>query len=477
MTKTLSFFLLILMVGCTCCPRAEPIDVPCAAIEQAQQEGSSDLIENGCEILPEDWWLMFDDPQLTEFIETAFERNPTLQIAHANILLAAANANRVRSFLFPSITLGADVSRQKLSETGLFPTGPPFGLPVYFTQTETELNLTYDFDIWGKNRNAWGAALGEVQAKLADEAFKRLQLGILVAMTYYALQIDYQRINIVNALIRNETEYVELIKQRVDANLESMITLQSAQSNLTAVKQALLQVQADQAANEYQLKTYLAGDFDEEFEPIELDFCSLPRIPIPDNLPLHLIAQRPDIIAQLWLIDSTTKQIKVAEAGFYPDLNLAALFGFQTLHLPKLLTWPSSYFNIDPAISLPIFQGGRLIANLRTSEAQYDLAVYEYNNLVLNAVRDVLDGLALLRNAEQQYQEQKMNLDFQRKSFELTSLRVAHHLNSELDQLVSEENMLIARDQEVVALGNTIQKVLFLIKALGGGYYACSEEN
>src|SRR5262249_37028422 len=156
--------------------------------------------------------------------------------------------------------------------------------------------------------------------------------------------------------------------------------------------------------------------------------------------------------------------------------NLVALFGYQTIHLHKLFQWKSSYFNVDPAFTLPIFDGWRLLSNLRISEVNFDLAVLHYNELVLNAAKEVLDGLAVLTNTYQQYKEvEHKTLDLE-KLLHLTELRVAHDLNSRLDFLISQQNFLIALDQEIVAFGNAIQASLSLIKALGGGYYnACFE--
>ena len=111
---------------------------------------------------------------------------------------------------------------------------------------------------------------------------------------------------------------------------------------------------------------------------------------MPHNLPLHLISQRADIAAQIKLIQSAGDLIKVAEAGFYPDFNLNAFFGFQTIHFAQLFKWDSTFFNVDPAMTLPIFDGGRLIADLRKSEIDYNGAILQYNQLVIDAASEVL---------------------------------------------------------------------------------------
>jgi NodT family efflux transporter outer membrane factor (OMF) lipoprotein len=505
--KSLSYFLLIMvLVLATSCSRssatcANPIDPPENALEMAKQKASASPAFLINATLPDEWWLLFEDEQLDQFMQMVFTKNPTLQEARTNILLAKYTAQKVRSFLYPSLNLGGDVSRQKLSQTGLaatagsggeahditsmpvppaltppLPPGGTGGLPVYFTQYETELGLTYDFDIWGKNRKTLQAAIGEVYAKKADEAFTRLQLGISLAQVYFQLQIDYKRLSIAQAFLKNQNRYLELTQQLTEANIDPVQRVHTSQTYVASASQAILQIQADIAVNEYQLQAYLASSFEEEIHPIQVENKRLPKVPLPTSLPLHLIAHRPDIAAQLWLIESAGLQIQVAKAGFYPDVNLTALFGFQSLRLHDLLQWRSSFFNVNPAFTLPIFDGGRLTANLRYNEVSYDQAIYHYNNLVFNAVKEALSGIALLQNAEQQLQQYKSRLRAQEELFELTQIRLANHLDSDLDYLISEQNVLGARDQELIALGNTIQSILVLIKALGGGYEACQTE-
>jgi NodT family efflux transporter outer membrane factor (OMF) lipoprotein len=461
--------------------RAETIPVPNCALSQAIQDSCQDkvLVESD-EWIRQDWWNLFDDPQLTCFIETALTNNPTLQAARARIILAAANADRMRASLFPNFTWGADVAREKLSKTGVVPFGNvdapvnpgtgPNRIPEYFTQYETQLTLDYEFDLWGKNRNSVRAALGEMAARIADSAFADLQMSYWVARVYFKLQTEYRLRAIAKAVVENRERYFQLIAERVKRGIDTALTRNTAQSNLSLAKQALLVIEGDIAVHEHELKTYLAGDFQEEIACTQVIEKSLPKIPLPVDLPLHLIAKRPDIASQIWLIESASRTIDVAEASFYPDFSLMALFGFQTIHFQELFKWPSTYFNIDPAVSLPIFDGGRRMANLEGSRVNYDLAVFEYNNRILNAVKEVLDGLAILRNTEAQFEQFKEVAALQENNYRLTLLRTANKIDSELVTLLAKEQFLKAEEREVRSSGQTVEAVLSLIKAIGGGY-------
>ena len=263
--------------------------------------------------------------------------------------------------------------------TGFAPlaaTGGVNAIPVYFTQYETELILNYNFDIWGKNRNMWLSALSEMYASAADEAFSRLMLSTSVAQVYMRLQTEYREKEIANALVENKLNYLDYSQKRLQNNLESAISINSAEASLAQARQLLQRIEATILVDEYQLKTYLAGNFEEEIVNSSIAERELPAVPLPQEIPLRLISRRPDIAAQIWLIESAGRQIEVAKAGFYPDFNLFALFGCRTIHLNKLFQWRSSDFNVDPAFTLPIFEGGRLVANWRGSEVNYNLAIF-----------------------------------------------------------------------------------------------------
>ncbi len=328
----------------------------------------------------------------------------------------------------------------------------------------------------GKNRNTLSAAIGEVQAQLADEAFTRLELGIAVAQTYFILQTQYKRLEILKSLVGVQEQYLSLVKKLVTGSLADVMIQHNAELNLTSARQTVIQLEGEIAVNEYQLKAYLAGNFEELIDNTYIIDQPLPKVPLPNDLPMHLIGNRPDITAQLWLIESAGKQIEVAEAGFYPDFNLSALYGYQTIHFRDWFKWPSSFYNVDPSFNLPIFDGGRLLANLRGSEVNYNLAIYQYNEMVLNAAKEVLDGIAVLRNAEAQENETNRYLEYQEKNFEITERRIKNHLSSGLDYLDGLQKVLEAQDQQTNARGKTIQAILSLIKALGGGYEVCIEE-
>jgi len=494
--STLVVFLVFFLAACMPVPQVFRFETPQVALEQAVQDVIHEpFIAYGQEF-PRDWWTIFDDPQLSDYIKTLEEQNPTLQYAEAKISFAMAKAMQARSLLFPTLILGGDASRQKFSETALIQfdkyeapgttgvnqalraqTGGVGGTPVYFTQYETEFNLNYDFDFWGKNRNVLAAAIGEVNAQIADLAFTRLTLGIELARAYYRLQIDLERRKIINALVQNQSRIVGFTQELEKQHLGDLIGVLNAETELDGIKQTLLEVEADIIVQETLLKSLLSGSFEEEIADIEVVQRPLPVIPVPQDLSVSLIAARPDVSAQLWLIQSAGRQIDIARAGFYPNFSLNALFGFQTIHLQDFFKWPSSFYNVDPAFTLPIFDGGRLMANLRGSEVNYNLAILRYNELVINAVREALQSLKILTVDNAKLEVAIQTEERQNTLLALTEERFQNHLDAEPDLLRCEKKLLWIQDQKCLLLGNNIQSMLALVKALGGGYHSCIAED
>lgn len=475
------------LAGCTTISEVGVIEPPQAALDCAFNDAEDPELFYNARV-PENWWLLFDNAELSLLIEEAHAKNPSLQAAFNSIDASAAIASRVRSSLYPYLSWGADASRQKLSTTGVIPfeTGPkgsgtpvivvpatPGGaspIPEYFSLYETELNFKYEFDFWNKNRNTFYAAIGKVQANIAEYEYAKLELGIAVAKAYYDLQISYGRLKNAEKLEENRKNYYLAVKERVGANIDTVLSLQSAEFVWIDAKDRLLEVQADIAVNKYQLQALLAGRFDEMICPIAIKEMPLPRIPLPQDLPLNLISKRADITAQLWLIESAGRQIEVAKAGFYPNFNLMGFFGYQTIHFPELFKWPSSFYNIDPAVSLPIFDGGRLQADLDGSQIQYNLAILQYNQLVLDAAEEVLEALAVLKIQAARLDQMERKVQEQTEYNQLIALKIQHHIGNQLDLLTSEGNLLLAEDQEWIARGKMYHSLLNLIHALGGGY-------
>ena len=168
---------------------------------------------------------------------------------------------------------------------------------------------------------------------------------------------------------------------------------------------------------------------------------------LPGVLPSELLGRRPDIVAARWRVEAADKQIKVAKTKFYPSFNLTALAGVVAPNVGDLLKSSSTFAYIGPALSLPIFEGGKLRANLANTDAQYDLAVANYNQTVLDALRDVADRVNAVRSLAQQAQSQQQAVDTARAAFDLAQQRYRAGIGSYLDVLTAQSTLLQSQQQ------------------------------
>lgn len=470
-------FILImcLITGCavpTCDVEEGQTGDPTCALYKASDEAQAGQTFRTSEWIDDAWWQMFGDEQLNEIITRSLSKNPSLKVSEAKALLANAEAKTTAAILYPFLDANADALRYHISHTGPFGKIPPTTFPFNYTQYDLNLQFSWEIDWWGKNWNALRAAIGEVQASIADTAQARLALSVTVAEAYFRYQIDLRRMKLAQRLVENLQRTVELVKFRIKQGLETDITLNVTLGGLLNAKDKLIALEQDALLMEDRLRMYLAGEFLDEFEEAEGLIGLKAPFPLPAELPLDLLSHRPDITAQIWRVEKAARNINVARAQFYPNLNIMGLIGFQTISIKKLFEGDSLQGNGGPAIHLPIFEGGRLRANLEGAQWEYAIAVNQYNDLVFHAVADTLDAIISL---------QKLNTRLQdvgdvTKTFEennrLFKQRLKHNLSSELDVLVSERDVLSSQDAEWVLQFSIDQAMLGLINALGGGYSA-----
>lgn len=478
MRLTITICLLFcLVVGLTGCHHAYKdciIEAPEETLEQGRQLAlTSQMFEDADWPENQEWWTRFNDPQLNAFVAQALANNPTIQIADVKVRIAEAKAGRARAPLYPSFSYDAASTRHEDSKTSLIPVTTTPGVPSFpfnYTLTRMTLDFTYEIDWWQKNRNTLKAALGEVQAAIADADQAKLMLTLSVAEYYFRIQTNFQRETLAKELVENRTKLRDLAKDRVQKGIDTDIGLQQAEIDLLSSKEFLENIQQDIVVSKSDLHALIAGDFQEEVKQIPLKIGQFGPFPLPHCLSIDLLAHRPDITAQLWRIQSATDKTKVAEALFYPDLDLRGLIGFETITINKLLHKDSQVAALGPALHLPIFQGGLLRANLQEKQEDYNLAIQEYNQLVLNAVKETLQGMNTLRMTTDRLHTLHEASQATDAIYKLTTLRFEKNLNSAIDVLRAQNNLLSIRDNEYVLYGYSLLAALSLIKATGGGY-------
>lgn len=455
----------------------------CTKIPQhdlAEQTSSSCLDSSECEALSsgqfsegewpsEAWWEDYGDPNLNQLIQAALESSPTLKSAEERMKVAIQGANSQRGYLFPEIDLMASDTWWHVGKNTIFRHFAP-NIPPAFNQIDLDLIFSYEFDFWGKNRAAYEAALGEASAYRADLAQSTLILTTSIAYSYFQYQLTSLQLELLKKIARNHGQQDSLAKNRFTNALDTAIQEEDVlQSSLEAQK-AVIAAEEDLKVLEVQIKALSGLGQDAKIVISPPGSIADDRFLLPSNISLDLLARRPDLESKRWLAEQAAQEIHVAKTAFYPDINLLAVAGLDSVKFNQFFKRQSALSILRPAFNLPIFTAGRLRADLMGKAAQFSQAVQDYNALVIQAAEEVATQITkIIKIAEQIALQQKI-VESAMHNSQLTLQR----FKGALDPLSDVLSRFNTQSQEEIALaqlqyGRRLASIL-LIRALGGGY-------
>jgi NodT family efflux transporter outer membrane factor (OMF) lipoprotein len=416
-----------------------------------------------------DWIAQFGDPQLSALIDEAMAGSPTLQQAQARINAANAAAEGRGATLLPSVNAQASFIRNRFSETSIYP--PPFG-GGWYNMKSAMIGLSYELDLWGKNQAALAQAVSQQKAAQAGAQQARLALASSIAATYNQLAAEYALQDILQRTLTQRNTLQKITANRVQNGLDSQVERNQSVGSEADARAQLAENQGQIVLTRQQLGALVGKGPDRGLQIQRPRVATLNTPALPDDLPLNLLGRRPDIVAARWEVEAAGSGIKVAKARFYPDINLSASIGFESLANTNPFTTASRTANFGPAISLPIFDGGALRANLKGQVAAYDLAVANYNQTLNEAYTDVAHQIAAIHSIDAQLPIRREAVAAAQRGFSLAQERYRLGLTSQL-VTVGAESTLLAQQQILLGLEvNRRNQQIGLFKALGGGFDA-----
>ena len=416
----------------------------------------------------EQWWQVYKDPQLNLLIERALKDAPSLAVARARVATAQAALAGTRADEGVRVDLASGANRQRYSANGFFPA--PWG-GNYFNDFSVAARATYDFDWWGRHRSLIAASLGEANAAQAEAAQARQTLAASVAQSYFRLQMLWARQDNVNALTAVQRDLVKDREARMVHGLVNQDAVDSARLDLGVLSEQASRYDTQAAAEREALRALIGGDAEAlgdlaRFQPQPADNT------LPHTLGVALLARRPDLQAARWRVEAQLGRVAATEAAFYPDINLMAGIGLDAVTLGRLFRFGSRTPIVGGTLTLPIFDSGRLKAQLGTARANRDELLAEYNQAVLNAVRDVAVQGATLQGITREEEAHTAAVDASRKLADNAQARMQRGLADRAAVLQARQVMLRQRDTGLQLLDARLQAQVALVKALGGGYRA-----
>jgi multidrug efflux system outer membrane protein len=460
---------LLILSGCALIPADQEI-LPRKDLATAQLAADIHLARDNWPAAR--WWSAYGDAQLDRLMTQALHDGPSLQATAARIGSAREAMKRDIADVGVDVRLNGDINRQRYSGTGFFP--PPIG-GSYYPETTLDLSASHDFDWWGKRHALIAASLGEVNARRAEYAQAEQILTAAVAQSYFRLQTYWARLEALQQRCEKQAALVADKKKRVAHGLASIDEQQAAEAELRRLNTNRAALETARGREREALRALIGAGSQ---ALTDLTRQPLPELPhaLPSTLGIELLARRPDLQAARWRVEASLNRIEAAEAAFYPDINLTAIVGLDTVSISRLLRADSRTYYLGPALSLPLFDSGRLKAELGLARNQRNEMIADYNQTVVDAVRDVAQAGLALRGLETQLREQTAAVQATDALLRSARARFTQGLLDRGAVLNAELASLQEQDVDLQLRGDQLSGEVALIMALGGGYRATENE-
>lgn len=413
-----------------------------------------------------DWWKAYHDQQLDSLIDKAVSNSPTLRIAKRRVNLVQAYADSIHANTLPNVSGDASAVRQQFTELQFI---PPPSAGNWDWDNKITASIAYDLDLWGRQESIWNASVNETNASKLEVQQVKLELVNAVTRSYIQLSMEYHLRDLAE-------EYLTELKQRVAIKQRSMKAGLGSRMEVIEAETPLPLARAKTEAVEERIKLLqnqlaaLSGQGPGAGDSITRPSMTLEvSAGLPDTLQANLVGRRPDVLAHRWHVEAAQQNIEGAKKAFYPNINLMGFIGFQALGFGQLISSAAGIAGAGPAILLPIFDGGRRRGNLSAKTASYDIAVENYNAVLVNALQDVSDQLVTLRSNGKQIKDVDMALALAQKAHHLAEVSYGGGLTNY--QHVLDTHSVVLHQQEIRTQlqAEKLDRYAGLMRALGGG--------
>ena len=414
------------------------------------------------------WWSSYGDAQLDTLVDQALAGQPSLQIAQARLQQAQAAVSVAGAARGLQASASLELTDQRFTENGLIP--PPLGGSVKWNNS-AQLGVSWDLDLFGRQRAALDASVGQLRATQADAQAARVLLAGNVAAGYFNLARLIENRDVATQALQQREQVLALVRQRISAGLDTTVDLRQAEG-LIAQSRVEVEALAEGIARARHALADLSGQGPQALDALSPTLVAVRSQPLPAGLPADLLGRRADLVAQRWRVEAALREVDLAKSQFYPNVNLMAFVGLSSIGLDRFLNAGSLTYGAGPALHLPIFEGTRLRANLGAKTAEVDAAVDGYNAALLHALREVADEVSSLQSLERQQLAQRDATSAAEAAYALALQRYQAGLGNFLVVLTAQTNVLSQRRASTDLNARHLGSEVALAKALGGGFQA-----
>ncbi len=474
--------LLLSLTGCAVGPKYNPPEITLSDEWSLNDLYKTDFLQADVSVR---WWEIFQEELLTKYIEKAASHNYTVLIAEQNIIQARALKTITASQLFPQLSADFDGSKTYFSKNGPIFAGPslvqgvsgmtglPFQIQIPQIQSlyDALIDMRWEVDIFGRIRKGVEARLAEVQKAADDKNNVLISVFAEIALNYMELRTAQQIGKLFEHNIRLLEESLSIEESRQKSGYSKTLDVLKSEADLAYARAELPFAYAKIYQSIYAISV-LIGERPEALLPELLPISRLPELPdeIAIGIRSDLIRRRPDVNAAERSIAAATANVGIAVASFLPIFTLGGDIGYQSLKIANLFSGMSKTWSIGGDVNMPLFQGGRLIGNLRLSESQAVAAAQNYQQTVLSALQEVETALARYSSDATVVRELRTASQKDALALEIADQQYQQGYIDEVTRIGSQKKLNDARELEVEGQRLALRDLVVLYKALGGGY-------
>ena len=415
------------------------------------------------------WWRAYGDPQLDRWMELALSGSPSLAMAADRVRQAQALAGLAQSAQRPHLDGTMNITREHWPNDTYYGPGPLANSTDW--NDTAALSLSYHLDIWGRDKSNSERAIDHAHAAAADARAAQLEIEVNVVRAYVSLSTNFALLDIEQQLHDEEQHIADIARERLRVGLGTQLELTQAQARIPETDRAIAARRGQLALARNQL-ALLAGKGPGAADVLERPtLVGSNALMLPSTLPAELVGHRPDVVAARWNVSASAHGIDAAKAAFYPDVDLLVSLGGMAVGGGALafLNSAARGASAGPAVSLPIFDGGRLRSQLGDASAQYDLSVDRYNQTLVAALNEIANAVVSIKSLDEQQRAAADAVALAQKGRVLSDDGYQRGLTDYLNVLTSQTQWLHAKLDAEQIRAEQLEAHASLAAALGGG--------
>lgn len=458
-------FLLIFFSALGGCSTGTPYQPPITETPQTWR----DIPASGTAATDPRWWSLYGDANLDALVDEALAHNRDLALAAARVDEARALARIADAQQAPSVDGALQRDRTRRSDS----TATRFPGALENNNYRTQINISYELDLWGRLSSAARAARADLLATEAARDTVRIALTSEIVKAYFGLVAFDSQIASTRKSLDLRQENLRLQKVRASAGLINDFALRQLEAEVSAAQAQLPALEQRRLAQELALGVLLGRNPGALIGTriVQNTTTAMPATPvIPQGLPSELLLRRPDIAESEQRLIAAHARIEAARAALFPRISLTAFLGSESADLGSLFSGPARIWSLGYALTQPIFQAGRLSGQIEAVKAREQQTLIQYQQTVQNAFRETQEALSAQTRAREIVNAESARTAALSEALRLARIRYENGITSQLELLDAERNLLNAELNRADALRAQRAAVADVVRALGGGW-------